>query len=208
MNYDDDTMMNTVASTPPTKARMEIDELLDRMLIDTIPSPPDLPLGEETQQPKPTSTTPNKDPTHIMDMFANQMNDILSEGGTKIKPASSSTKSDKTDYYKEMKGAFEQYEMQAKRTDQQKEYDSIEAFIFEEQRRTLLQRKAERKLQASEEIKMAAVSFVLVDRFVHTNVMLFMYVLRIRCGVQIWCTRRYIWRMAIYERVIDIVALD
>ena len=95
-------------------------------------------------------------------MFANQMNDILSEGGTKLKPASSSTKSDKIDYYKEMKGAFEQYELQAKRTDQQKEFDSIEAFILVEQRRTLLQRKTERKLQASEEIKMAAVSFIYV----------------------------------------------
>jgi len=193
MNYDDDTMVNTAASTPPTKSRMRIDELLDRLLIDTIPSPPDLPLGEETQQPKPTSTTPNKDPTHIMDMFANQMADILSEGGTKLKPASSSTKSDKTDYYKEMKGAFEQYEMQAKRTDQQKEYDSIEAFIFEEQRRTLLQRKAERKLQASEEIKMAAVSFCFskggidfVLRCIRcVYVYLFIYVLCIRYGVQI-----------------------
>ena len=161
-HYDDDTMTNTAASTPPTKSKMRIDELLDRLLIDTIPSPPDLSLGE-TQPAKPTTTTTSSssssiNPSH-MNMFANQMNDILSEGGTKIKPASSSTKSDKTDYYKEMKGAFEQYEMQAKRTDQQKEYDSIEAFIFEEQRRTLLQRKAERKLQASEEIKMAAVSF-------------------------------------------------
>ena len=199
MNYDDDTMMNTVASTPPTKARMEIDELLDRMLIDTIPSPPDLPLGEETQPTKPTSTTPNKDPTHIMNMFANQMNDILSEGGTKIKPASSSTKSDKADYYKEMKGAFEQYEMQAKRTDQQKEYDSIEAFIFEEQRRTLLQRKAERKLQASEEIKMAAVSFCFskggIDLCCGVHILCYViYVMcfGLRCGVQIWCTRRYI----------------
>ena len=168
MNYDDDTMMNTVASpsNPPTKTRMEIDELLDRMLIDTIPSPPDLPLGEETQPTKPTSsTTPNnKDPTHIMDMFANQMADILTEGGTKIKPASSATKSDKRDYYSEMRGAFEAYELQAKRDDQQKEFDSIEAFILEEQRRTLLQRKAERKLQASEEIKMAAVSCVLLVR--------------------------------------------
>ena len=159
-HYDDDTMKNTAASTPPTKSRMRIDELLDRLLIDTIPSPPDLSLGEETQPTKPTSTTPNKDPTHIMDMFANQMADILTEGGTKIKPASSSTKSDKIDYYKEMKGAFEQYELQAKRNDQQKEFDSIEAFILEEQKRTLLQRKAERKLQASEEIKMAAVSFL------------------------------------------------
>ena len=161
-HYDDDTMINTAASTPPTKSRMRIDELLDRLLIDTIPSPPDLSLGE-TQPAKTTTTTSSSsiNPSHIMNMFANQMNDILSEGGTKLKPASSSTKSDKTHYYKEMTGAFEQYELQAKRTDQQKEFDSIEAFILVEQRRTLLQRKAERKLQASEEIKMAAVSFVM-----------------------------------------------
>ena len=195
MNHYDDDMVNTAASTPPTKSRMRIDELLDRLLIDTIPSPPDLSLGEETQPTKPatTSSSSSINPSHIMDMFANQMNDILSEGGTKIKPASSSTKSDKTDYYKEMKGAFEQYEMQAKRTDQQKEYDSIEAFIFEEQRRTLLQRKAERKLQASEEIKMAAVSFCFSNPGIDlcfavcTFYMLcyLCYMLWIRCGVQI-----------------------
>ena len=122
-HYDDDTMTNTAASTPPTKSKMRIDELLDRLLIDTIPSPPDLSLGE-TQPAKPTTTTTSSssssiNPSH-MNMFANQMNDILSEGGTKIKPASSSTNSDKTDYYKEMKGAFEQYEIQAKRTDNKK----------------------------------------------------------------------------------------
>ena len=35
------------------------------------------------------------------------------------------------------------------------------------------------------------------------------YVLWIRCGVQIWCTRRYILEGGYtYEQVIDIVALD
>ena len=152
-----DVVSNTVASTPPSsESRMRVDELLDRLLVDALPS---LPLE---QGGEPTATSASI-PAHVMDEFANQMNDILS--GSKNNPTFSSsptntpTNSNSTDYYKEkISNEFEKYELNCKQSDQRKEFESIEAFILEEQRRTLEQRKVERKVRASEEIKLAAVS--------------------------------------------------
>eukprot|EP00984_Skeletonema_dohrnii_P008209 scaffold3014_cov111-Skeletonema_dohrnii-CCMP3373.AAC.7 len=144
-------MSNTVANTPPSsESRERIDELLDQLLIDTIPPPP------LEQHDEPATVAASKNP---MDEFANQMNDILS--GSKNNSTSSSTNNNSapinsTDYYQEMKISFEKYELERKQSDQRKEFESIEAFILGEQRRALQQRKDERKVRASEEIKLAA----------------------------------------------------
>jgi len=147
-------MSNTVATTPPSsESRERIDELLDQLLIDTIPSPP-------LEQPdEPATVAASK----IMDEFSNQMNDILS--GSKNNSTSSSTNNNSapinsTDYFQEMKISFEKYELERKQSDQRKEFESIEAFILGEKRRALQQRKDERKVRASEEIKLAAVSLL------------------------------------------------
>ena len=155
MNPQYDVVNNTVASTPPSsKSNMSVDELLGRLLVDTLPAPPLEHVGEPT---------PASIPADIVDEFANQMNDILS--GSKNNPTISSSSANTPlnvnyqDYYQErMKIAFEKYELERKESDQRKEFESIEAFILEEQRRSLQQRKTERKVKASEEIRLAAVS--------------------------------------------------
>ena len=141
---------------------MCIDELLDKLLIDTPPSSPPFEQQNSTGDASSAASSLSNNPSakNIMDGFANQMNDFLSG---KTSTSTNHTPTNNTDYYQEIKSSFEKYELERVQIDQRREFESIEAFIFDEQRRTLQQRKAERKLQASEEIKMAAVSIMCIS---------------------------------------------
>ena len=163
MNHYDD-MSNTVANTPQSssESRMCIDELLDKLLIDTPPSSPPFEQQNSTGDASSAASSSSNNPSakNIMDGFANQMNDFLSG---KTSTSTNHSPTNNTDYYQEIKSSFEKYELERVQIDQRREFECIEAFIFDEQRRTLQQRKAERKLQASEEIKMAAVSIMCIS---------------------------------------------
>ena len=145
-----------------SESRMCIDELLDKLLIDTPPSSPPFEQQNSTGDASSAASSSSNNPSakNIMDEFANQMNDFLSG---KTSTSTNHTPTNNTDYYQEIKSSFEKYELERVQIDQRREFECIEAFIFDEQRRTLQQRKAERKLQASEEIKMAAVSIMCIS---------------------------------------------
>ncbi|KAL7540717.1 hypothetical protein ACHAWF_006778 [Thalassiosira exigua] len=146
-----------------SSSRVLLDELLDHLLADESRVPPSgsavggsageqsLPSSSRTIPVKRSDSNDPADPTRArrMDAYASRVHDILLGDSNKAAAMSASD-------HREMKEAFEQWEAKRREVDERKEFESVEAFVLEEQRRTLQQRKEARRGQALEEIKMAA----------------------------------------------------
>ena len=154
-------------------SRVRLDELLDHLLADESRMLPnattavDARSGEASEEssPPPSSSGSGTNPVRRsgsdddpivtdararrIDAFASRVHDIfLGESNEGVAMSASD--------HREMKEAFEQWQVKRREVEERREFESIEAFVLEEQRRTLQQRKEARRVQSLEEVKMAA----------------------------------------------------